>query len=102
MLAMTIISERIGHWTKIRRSIAPLSGSDLSIRTRSWADFTITTFASRFSVHTGRGWAHELKHDGYRLQIHVRDGRVKLYTRHVLEVMPVVAGGDTRSERRSE
>ena len=23
---------------------------------------------------------HELKHDGYRLQIHVRDGRVKLYT----------------------
>jgi hypothetical protein len=28
----------------------------------------------------GRGWAHELKHDGYRLQIHVRDGRVRLYT----------------------
>ena len=29
---------------------------------------------------TGPGWAHELKHDGYRLQVHVRDGRVKLYT----------------------
>jgi ATP-dependent DNA ligase len=29
---------------------------------------------------TGSGWAHELKHDGYRLQIHVRDGRVRLYT----------------------
>jgi ATP-dependent DNA ligase len=27
---------------------------------------------------SGPGWAHELKHDGYRLQIHVRDGRVKL------------------------
>ena len=26
------------------------------------------------------GWAHELKHDGYRLQIHLRDGRVRLYT----------------------
>jgi bifunctional non-homologous end joining protein LigD len=26
------------------------------------------------------GWVHELKHDGYRLQIHVRDGRVRLYT----------------------
>jgi bifunctional non-homologous end joining protein LigD len=26
------------------------------------------------------GWAHELKHDGYRLQIRVRDGRVRLYT----------------------
>jgi ATP-dependent DNA ligase len=29
---------------------------------------------------TGPGWAHELKHDGYRLQIHARDGRVRLYT----------------------
>jgi bifunctional non-homologous end joining protein LigD len=29
---------------------------------------------------SGPGWAHELKHDGYRLQIHVRDGRVNLYT----------------------
>jgi bifunctional non-homologous end joining protein LigD len=29
---------------------------------------------------SGLGWAHELKHDGYRLQIHIRDGRVKLYT----------------------
>ena len=28
----------------------------------------------------GSGWAHELKHDGYRLQIHVGDGRVRLYT----------------------
>ena len=28
----------------------------------------------------GRGWAHELKHDGYRLQIHVREGGVRLYT----------------------
>jgi ATP-dependent DNA ligase len=29
---------------------------------------------------SGPGWAHELKHDGYRLQIHMRDGRVRLYT----------------------
>jgi len=28
---------------------------------------------------TGPGWVHELKHDGYRLQIHVRDGRVRFY-----------------------
>jgi bifunctional non-homologous end joining protein LigD len=28
----------------------------------------------------GEGWVHELKHDGYRLQIYVRNGRVKLYT----------------------
>jgi bifunctional non-homologous end joining protein LigD len=29
---------------------------------------------------SGPGWAPELEHDGYRLQIHVRDGRVRLYT----------------------
>src|SRR5262245_39527700 len=29
---------------------------------------------------SGPGWAHELKHDGYRLQIHVRDGWVRLFT----------------------
>src|SRR5262249_37113473 len=29
---------------------------------------------------SGPGWAHELKHDGYRLQIHIRDERVRLYT----------------------
>ena len=27
---------------------------------------------------SGPGWLHELKHDGYRLQIHVRDGHVRL------------------------
>ena len=29
---------------------------------------------------SGPNWVHELKHDGYRLQIHVRDGRVRLFT----------------------
>lgn len=28
----------------------------------------------------GPGWVHEIKHDGYRLQIHARGGRVRLYT----------------------
>ena len=28
----------------------------------------------------GPSWAHELKHDGYRLQIHVRKNSVRLYT----------------------
>ena len=35
------------------------------------------TVAARTS---GAGWVHELKHDGYRLQVHVHDGRVRLYT----------------------
>ncbi len=29
---------------------------------------------------SGPGWAHKLKYDGYRLQIHVRNGRVRLFT----------------------
>src|SRR3954470_3023235 len=29
---------------------------------------------------TGELWVHEVKHDGYRLQVHVRAGRVRLYT----------------------
>ena len=40
------------HWIKMRRSLAPFSGSDLSFHMRSWADFIITTFAFRFLVHT--------------------------------------------------
>jgi bifunctional non-homologous end joining protein LigD len=35
---------------------------------------------SRKRPPSGPGWAHELKHDGYRLQLHVRDGRARLYT----------------------
>jgi ATP-dependent DNA ligase len=33
---------------------------------------------------------HELKHDGYRLQIHVRDGRVRLYDewRRLVKALP--------------
>ncbi len=33
----------------------------------------------------GPGWVHELKHDGYRLQVHVRDGRVRLYTMNAID-----------------
>jgi bifunctional non-homologous end joining protein LigD len=29
---------------------------------------------------SGEGWVHEVKHDGYRLQIHAGNGRVRLYT----------------------
>ena len=37
----------------MRRSLAPFSGSDLSIHTRSLADFITITSGFRFSVHTG-------------------------------------------------
>jgi bifunctional non-homologous end joining protein LigD len=31
------------------------------------------------------GWVHEVKHDGYRVQIHLRNGRVRLYTRNAAD-----------------
>jgi bifunctional non-homologous end joining protein LigD len=32
------------------------------------------------SAPTGNTWAHEIKHDGYRIQIHVTNADVRLYT----------------------
>lgn len=33
-------------------------------------------------LHTGPNWIHELKLDGYRMQLHLVDGSVQLYTRN--------------------
>ena len=33
----------------------------------------------------GEGWAHEIKIDGYRIQLHVADGKATLYTRKGLD-----------------
>ena len=42
--------------------------------------FILVSPPSRANRLAAKCWAHELKHDGYRLQIHIRDGRVRLYT----------------------
>jgi bifunctional non-homologous end joining protein LigD len=34
---------------------------------------------------TGNQWLHEIKYDGYRLQIHLNGGRRKAYTRNGLD-----------------
>ena len=52
MLAITMTSGRIGHWTKMRQSFARFSGLESSVHTRYSAGFITTTFAFRFSVHT--------------------------------------------------
>jgi hypothetical protein len=44
--------EHIGHWIKMRQSLARFSGLELSVHTRSLADFITTTSGFRFSVHT--------------------------------------------------
>ena len=30
---------------------------------------------------TGSGWVYEIKTDGYRAQVHIRDGKVTIYSR---------------------
>jgi bifunctional non-homologous end joining protein LigD len=32
-------------------------------------------------VPSGAGWIHEVKFDGYRVQVHLRDATVKVFTR---------------------
>src|ERR1700688_4389790 len=49
----TTTSEHIGHWIKMRRSLARFSALESSVRTRYSAGFIITTPGSTFSVHTG-------------------------------------------------
>jgi hypothetical protein len=48
--AITMTSGRIGHWTKMHRSLAKFSESEASNHTPSLADFTTTT-PELFSVH---------------------------------------------------
>jgi bifunctional non-homologous end joining protein LigD len=54
---------------------------------------------------TGELWVHEVKHDGYRLQVHIRAGRVRLYTMNAADwterypriVREAAASRETRS-----
>jgi bifunctional non-homologous end joining protein LigD len=32
-------------------------------------------------VPSGPRWIHEIKFDGYRVQVHIKDGKVKVFTR---------------------
>jgi ATP-dependent DNA ligase len=60
-----------------------LPGSDvkkyrLLFLERACASLFPAVLSSLVRPHPGQAWAHELKHD--RSRIHVRDGRVRLYT----------------------
>jgi bifunctional non-homologous end joining protein LigD len=39
----------------------------------------------RSKAPAGDGWLHEIKYDGYRLQVHLNKGRVTIYTRNGLD-----------------
>jgi bifunctional non-homologous end joining protein LigD len=57
-----------GSKTRERNPLAPATFIDPCLPTRAAA------------APAGSDWAHEIKHDGYRLQIHVGDGAVRLFT----------------------
>jgi hypothetical protein len=52
MLSITTTFEHIGHWIKMRQSLARFSGPESSPQIRSLADFIVTTSEFKFSVHT--------------------------------------------------
>ena len=51
--AITMTSERIDHWTKMRRSLARFSRQEASNRIPSLVDFITITPGFRLSVHSG-------------------------------------------------
>src|SRR5665811_1553854 len=53
-LRCTTTSEHIGHWIKMRRSLARFIRPESFVHTRYSAGFIITTSAFSFSVHTPR------------------------------------------------
>ena len=55
MLAITTKIEHIGHWIKMRQSLARFSASVSSVHAPSWADFITTMVGFRvFGTHTVR------------------------------------------------
>lgn len=48
----------------------------------SWPGFIEPALASSIDkVPGGSRWIHEIKFDGYRVQVHIHDGHVKVFTR---------------------
>src|ERR1700738_3419662 len=60
MVAITTTFEHIGHWIKMRQSLARFSGPESSPQIRSLADFIVTTSEFKFSVHTAAQIARRL------------------------------------------
>jgi bifunctional non-homologous end joining protein LigD len=53
---------------------------------------------------SGELWVHEVKYDGYRLQVHVRGGRVRLYTMNAAdwtERYPLIVDAAARLKREA-
>src|SRR5260370_16960544 len=85
MLVTTTTSEHIGHWIKMRRSLARFSALESSVRARYSADFIITTPGLRFSVHT-TGREDHRRHHYRRDRAHAR---VRRFVRWLPQVDPV-------------
>jgi bifunctional non-homologous end joining protein LigD len=70
----------------MRQPPSSLARSLPGARLAAFPDFIQPCLATlRSSVPNGQAYVHELKLDGYRIQTHLRDGRVSLYTRSGLD-----------------
>ena len=58
----------------------------------------------RDKLPAGPGWVYEIKHDGYRVQVHRRDDRMRLFTRTGIDWtdrFPLIAAAAGRFEAKS-
>jgi hypothetical protein len=69
-----LVSSYIGqHVVRVRNSLGRPKNAPAAF-------IILAVLWSQHDRRVAQAGAHELKHDGYRLQIHIRDGRVRLYT----------------------
>jgi hypothetical protein len=58
--------------------------------------FSLCLATESKTVLVGHGWVHEIKHDGYRMQLRKAEGRIRLFTSiggRLVRSLSVAAGG---------
>jgi len=81
-----IAGEAPGWSSKSGRIERPRQQAPKGARKSGWPGFVEPALATlKPGAPTGTKWLHEIKFDGYRLQAHLRGGKVKLFTRGGLD-----------------
>jgi hypothetical protein len=100
-------SRRQGRWNVIRPALWPWRSEEsvpqsmVTVRPSGFVEPCIPTRAAK--PPASPGWVHEIKHDGYRLQVHRHGAAVRLFTRRGYdwsERYPAIASTASSCARR--
>ena len=95
----TMTAERIGHWTKMRQSLALFNGLESSVHARYLANLTTTMSKCRLSVHTACG-RHLASHRDTAQALNARGMRQLCSQRRIcFSVRPSCSKSPTTSSR---